>query len=53
LFIYSFYQKIQKDEDVLVLHDKFPIAKNHILVMPKKHIKNAQFITKDDSALSK
>ena len=42
-----------QDDDIVVLRDKYPVAMNHILVIPKKHIKNASLFKKDDISLSK
>ena len=41
--------KIYEDDDVIVIHDIDPIAKIHVLVIPKKHIKD--FIELEDEEL--
>ncbi len=37
-----------KDEEVIVLKDKYPVAEHHILVLPRRHIKNAKFVQTED-----
>jgi histidine triad (HIT) family protein len=43
--------KVYEDEDVLAFHDISPQAPVHFLVIPKKHIKSALEIKKEDGAL--
>ncbi len=35
------------------MHDKYPLAKHHILVLPKNHIKDAKAVMPKDAQLSK
>ena len=42
-------EKVYEDEDIIVIHDIQPIAKIHVLVIPKKHIKD--FAELEDEAL--
>ena len=37
----------------MIITDKYPLAKHHILVMPKKHIENAKCLKPEDAALGK
>ena len=36
---------------VIAIPDKFPAAKHHFLVIPKRHIDNAKCLTADDRGL--
>ena len=42
-----------KDDDIVLLADKFPVAKHHILALPRKHIDNAKTVKPEDAKLSK
>ncbi|HRW58470.1 MAG TPA: histidine triad nucleotide-binding protein [Chlamydiales bacterium] len=39
---------IYEDEDMIVIHDAYPVAPVHILLIPKKEIPSMQFMGKDD-----
>ena len=39
---------IIQDEDIIIINDKYPAAKHHILVIPTKHIENAKSLTSED-----
>ncbi|MBR0350956.1 MAG: histidine triad nucleotide-binding protein [Clostridia bacterium] len=43
--------KVYEDEDVLAFYDIKPVAKIHILVIPKKHIPSIAHMQKEDEAL--
>lgn len=43
--------KVYEDEDVLAFYDIEPVAKIHILVIPKKHIQSIAHMEKEDEAL--
>ena len=43
--------KVYEDEEILAFYDINPVAKIHILVIPKKHIKSAIHLEKEDEAL--
>ena len=43
--------KVYEDEDVLAFYDIKPVAKIHILVIPKKHISSIAHMQKEDEAL--
>ncbi|OMJ65923.1 hypothetical protein SteCoe_37418 [Stentor coeruleus] len=42
---------IYEDEDVYVLNDKFPVSQVHLLVIPKRHIKNSYHLRNTDKDL--
>lgn len=42
-----------ENENILAIKDKFPISPIHILIMPKKEIKNIQSLKKEDFFLLK
>lgn len=44
-------EKLYEDEHLLVIKDKFPKAKTHILLMPKKHIPTLREVTSADLPL--
>lgn len=44
---------LYQDEDIIIIPDKFPAAKHHILVIPKNHIENATHLTSEHLSLSK
>ena len=41
--------KVYEDDDIIAIHDINPIAKVHVLVIPKKHVKD--FIELEDEDL--
>lgn len=43
--------KVYEDDDVLAFYDIKPVAKIHILVIPKKHIASIAHMEKEDEAL--
>ena len=43
--------KVYEDDDVLAFYDIRPVAKIHILVIPKKHITSIAHMQKEDEAL--
>ena len=43
--------KVYEDDDVLAFYDINPVAKIHILVIPKKHIASLAHLEKEDEAL--
>ena len=43
--------KVYEDDDVLAFYDIEPVAKIHILVIPKKHIASIAHMEKEDEAL--
>lgn len=43
--------KVYEDDDVLAFYDINPVAKIHILVIPKKHIASIAHMQKEDEAL--
>lgn len=43
--------KVYEDDDVLAFYDINPVAKIHILVIPKKHIASVAHLEKEDEAL--
>lgn len=43
--------KVYEDDDVLAFYDINPVAKIHILVIPKKHIASISHMQKEDEAL--
>jgi len=42
-------EKVYESENVLAFKDISPVAPEHILIIPKKHISNIEDITGDDS----
>lgn len=46
-------EKVFENERILVIKDKFPIAPVHILIMPKKEIKDMQSMKEEDMDLLK
>jgi len=42
---------IYEDDDIIVIPDKYPVTKGHMLVIPKKHYRN--LLEVDDHVLSK
>lgn len=40
-----------EDEDLIIFKDIKPAAKNHVLVVPKLHIKDAKSLTVEDKPL--
>lgn len=42
-------EKVYESENVLAFKDINPVAPEHILIIPKKHISNVEDITGDDS----
>ncbi|MBP3800774.1 MAG: histidine triad nucleotide-binding protein [Clostridia bacterium] len=43
--------KVYEDDDILAFYDINPVAKIHILVIPKKHIASVAHLQKEDEAL--
>ncbi len=43
--------KVYEDNDMLAFYDISPMAKVHVLVIPKTHIANVDGITEENSAL--
>ncbi|MBR3255199.1 MAG: histidine triad nucleotide-binding protein [Clostridia bacterium] len=43
--------KVYEDDDVLAFYDINPVAKIHILVIPKKHIASIAHMQKEDETL--
>ena len=43
--------KVYEDDDVLAFYDIKPVAKIHILVIPKKHIASIAHMQKEDETL--
>ena len=43
---------VYEDEKFIAFRDANPQAPDHILIIPKKHIKNLHHITDDDSKIS-
>lgn len=43
--------RIYEDDHVLVIKDIHPNAPTHLLILPKKHIENLFFVTKNDAAV--
>lgn len=43
--------KVYEDDEILAFHDINPVAKIHILVIPKKHIASIAHMQKEDEAL--
>ncbi len=43
--------KVYEDDEILAFHDINPVAKIHILVIPKKHIASITHMQKEDEAL--
>lgn len=41
-------EKIYEDEDILAFKDVNPMAPIHVLIIPKKHIKNLNEVKKED-----
>ncbi|MBQ1556013.1 MAG: histidine triad nucleotide-binding protein [Aeriscardovia sp.] len=44
-------QKVYEDESVLAFKDIHPMAKVHVLIVPKKHFKNVEEISASDPDL--
>ena len=44
-------EKVYEDNDILAFNDITPVAPNHVLVIPKKHITTLNDITADDQLL--
>jgi len=44
-------KRVYEDEHIIAFHDRFPKAKVHILVVPRKHIASLADLTAEDSAL--
>ncbi|MBE5816472.1 MAG: histidine triad nucleotide-binding protein [Clostridiales bacterium] len=44
-------KKVYEDEKILAFYDISPMAKVHVLVIPKMHISSAQDITDESSAV--
>ena len=42
-------KKVYEDDMILAFHDISPMAKVHVLVIPKKHIESANGVTPDNS----
>lgn len=42
---------IYENEDIYVLNDKFPVSRVHLLVTPKRHIKNSYHLRDTDEDL--
>lgn len=42
-------EKVYESENILAFKDINPVAPEHILIIPKKHISNVEDITADDS----
>lgn len=45
--------RLFQDEDIFVINDIKPASKYHLLVIPRKHIVDAKYLTKDDIPLCK
>lgn len=43
--------KVFEDEDAIAFHDIHPIAKTHVLVVPKRHIESLLTLGEGDGAL--
>lgn len=43
-------EKVYEDEEILAFKDIHPMAPVHILVIPKKHIKSMEQVTKEEEA---
>ena len=43
--------KVYEDDEILAFYDINPVAKIHILVIPKKHIESVAHLTKEDEPL--
>ena len=43
--------KVYEDEKVLAFYDLHPMAKTHILIIPKLHIENADGVNAENSAV--
>ena len=44
-------KKVYEDEDILAFEDINPMAKVHILIIPKKHIETAADLKEEDAAV--
>lgn len=44
-------KKVYEDEDILAFEDVNPVAKVHILLIPKKHIPTAADLCEEDAAV--
>lgn len=44
-------KKVLETNDILVFHDVAPAAKEHVLVIPKKHIASLNEVTEQDASL--
>lgn len=44
-------EKVYEDEEILAFKDIHPAAPIHVLIIPKKHIKNLMEISNEDSEL--
>ena len=42
---------LYEDEDIVLFKDKSPVAKIHLLCIPKKHIKNINYLTSEEIPL--
>lgn len=42
-----------KDEEIVIIKDKYPVAEHHILVLSKRHIVNSKCLKTDDLSLGK
>ena len=45
-------QKVYEDDTVLAFRDIEPQAPVHVLIIPKKHVRNIMALTKEDAALA-
>ena len=42
---------VYEDEQILIFTDRSPVAEVHLLCIPKRHIKNKNYLTKNDLGL--
>ena len=42
---------LYEDDQFVLFNDKYPVANVHILAVPKKHIKNINYLEKEDLEL--
>ncbi|XP_014208258.1 aprataxin [Copidosoma floridanum] len=43
--------KLKEDDQIVVIKDKYPKARHHILILPKKNIADLTAVTRDDSKI--
>ncbi|ORX58955.1 histidine triad nucleotide-binding protein 3-like protein [Hesseltinella vesiculosa] len=45
------FRIVHQTDDLIAFHDRSPAGQMHVLIVPRKHIKNMNHLKKDDAAL--